>query len=141
MFARVPTKPRRARSRCRRGTALVEFAVCLPIIVLLGFASIEACTMIYLKQSLTISAYEGGRTAITPGATSADVIADCTQVLSDRGVQGATIVLNPSDITTAAESTYLEINVTAPCDQNLIAGAWFFEGKTLNGRSIYMKEY
>ena len=71
-FMSLVTRTRRSRSESHRGTALAEIAVCLPIIVLLAFASIEACTMIYLKQSLTIAAYEGGRTAVTPGATSAD---------------------------------------------------------------------
>jgi hypothetical protein len=115
--------------------------VCLPIITLLVFASIEACTMIYLKQSLTIAAYEGGRTAIKPGAASADVIAQCEQILLDREVHGAQITLNPTDITAATEGSFLQVSVTAPCNQNLITSSWFFGDKTLVGQSEFMKEY
>ncbi len=49
----------KTRKRQRSGSVVVEVAVCLPLIVLLVFASVEACTMIYLKQSLTVSACEG----------------------------------------------------------------------------------
>jgi len=48
----------------RRAVAASELAVCLPILVLLVLAMIESCTMIFLKQSLTVSAYEGIRKAI-----------------------------------------------------------------------------
>ena len=131
----------RRRGSGRNGLAVVEFAVCLPVITLLIFAAIEACSMMYLKQSLAIAAYEAGRTAIVPGATSAEVIADCQGVLTDRKVTGAQITLNPTDITTVPEGSQIEISVSAPCDQNRIGGAWFFGGSTLTGRAEFMKEY
>jgi Flp pilus assembly protein TadG len=119
----------------------VEFAVCLPVIALLVFASIEACTMIYLKQSLTIAAYEASRTAVRPLATTAEVTATCEQVLSDRQVRGAQVAVTPSDITAADVGTYLEIRVTAPCSDNMIGGTWFFGERALAGASAFMKEY
>ena len=53
--------------------------MCLPIIVLLVIGTIEACSMVFLKQSLAIAAYEGARTAIIPGATKAQVEAACNR--------------------------------------------------------------
>jgi Flp pilus assembly protein TadG len=53
----------------RRGVAAAEFAVCLPVLVLVVFASIEACSMIFLKESLTVAAYEGSRVALQSAAT------------------------------------------------------------------------
>ena len=54
------------RARCaepsRRGGG--ELAVCLPVVVLLVIATIEACSAMFLKQSLTVAAYEGVRTAL-----------------------------------------------------------------------------
>ena len=47
-----------------RGVAAAELAVCLPVIVLIVIATIEACSALFLKQSLTAAAYEGVRTAI-----------------------------------------------------------------------------
>ena len=55
----------------RAGIAVVEFAVCLPILVLVVFGSIEACNAIYLKQAATASAYEAVRVATGTGGTLA----------------------------------------------------------------------
>ncbi|MEM9660354.1 MAG: TadE/TadG family type IV pilus assembly protein, partial [Planctomycetota bacterium] len=50
----TPCKFRRCERRSTRcGLAVTELAVCLPVVVLLVLAMIEACTMIFLKQSLT----------------------------------------------------------------------------------------
>lgn len=97
--------------------------------------------MIYLKQSLTIAAYEGGRTAIIPGATSAEVEADCQQVLTDRDVQSATIDITPSNITPVKAGNYIVVEVSAPCNANSLFASWFYSGRTLTGRAEVMKEY
>ena len=120
---------------------MVEFAICLPVLTLLLMATLEANTMIFLKQSLTIAAYEGGRTALVPGATSADVTADCQQVLIDRGIQGATVNLNPNNIGSVQAGNYIEIVVTAPCNSNAILPGSFFQGRTMTGQVSVMKEY
>ena len=59
--------------------------------MLLVVGTIEACSMIFLKQSLAVAAYEGARTAIIPGATKAQVEAACNQILADRKVDGGTV--------------------------------------------------
>ena len=56
--------------RNRRGVAAAELAVCLPVIVMLVMATIEACSALFLKQSLTAAAYEGVRTALEESATT-----------------------------------------------------------------------
>jgi len=44
----------------KRGAAVVEFAILLPVFVLILFGSIEACSMIFLQQSLEMAAYRHG---------------------------------------------------------------------------------
>ena len=66
MSASNPRTPTRGESRS--GVAAAEFAVCLPVIVLLVLAMIESCTMVFLKQSVSIAAYEGVRTALLEDA-------------------------------------------------------------------------
>ena len=77
------------RSSTRRGVAAAELAVCLPVVVLLVVATIESCSALFLKQSLTVAAYEGVRTAIEKGSTTANVQTACDQILADRRIQGA----------------------------------------------------
>jgi hypothetical protein len=125
----------------RRGVAAVEFAVCVPIMVLLCLASIEACTMIYLKQSLSIAAYEGARTANVQGMTNDDVEDVCSQILSDRRVVGATIMVDPLDITTMPAGDVITIECTAPCDVNAFVIPKYFAGKTVVGKAKFLRKY
>ncbi len=77
-------RSRRNANLARRGVAAAEFAVCLPVMVLLVLGMVETCSMVFLKQSLAVAAYEGAHTAVKPGATSADVRAVCDNILRDR---------------------------------------------------------
>lgn len=127
--------------RGRRGLAAVEFAVCLPVLVLAVFASIEACTMVFLKESLTVAAYEGSRVALKPGTTEAAVTARCQQVLTERNVAGGTVEIIPGVISAITVGNPLEIRVSAPCEANAIMPVWFYGNSTMSGSSIVMKEY
>ena len=125
----------------REGVAAVEFAVCLPVLVLVIFGSIEACTMVFLKESLTIAAYEGSRVAVNATATESDVTTRCQEVLADRNVQGATIQITPSNLSAVASGSPIEVTVSAPCGPNAVMPVWFYGTATMNGSSAVMKEY
>ncbi len=62
-------RPARPRPR-RQGVAAAEFAVCLPMLVLALLGMLDCCSMIFLKQSLAVAAYEGAHTALQVAATS-----------------------------------------------------------------------
>ena len=97
--------------------------------------------MIYLKQSVTIAAYEGGRTALLPGATATIVTTDVNQVLTDREVQGGGVVVTPPAIETLPVGDYIRIEVTASCTQNTLLGTWFYSGRSVTGAAEVMKEF
>ena len=125
----------------RQGVAAVELALCMPLIMLLLLGTIDACSMIFMKQSLTIAAYEGARTSVIPGADASEIEADCLQVTSDRGIQGATVTVTPADPTTALVGDFIAVTVTAPCDNNSILASLFYSGRSLSARVEAMKEY
>ena len=131
---------RRARPRKGRGVAAAELAVCLPIVVLLVVATIEACSAIFLKQSLTVAAYEGVRTALVEGATASNVQTACNQVLSDREIEGATVKVSPFDIAVLKPGEYVDVTVTAPCNENSVVPANFYRGRTLSATASMMIE-
>lgn len=128
------------RSR-RRGVAATEFAVCLPIIVLLVLGTIEACSMVFLKQSLAVAAYEGARTAIIPNATADQVKAACEQVLKDRDIDGGTVTIKPSNIDSLAPGDFVDVTVSAPCNANSIVPNKFYKGRTLSSKASMMIEF
>jgi hypothetical protein len=133
------TSPRANASR--RAVAASELAVCLPVIVLLVLAMIESCTMIFLKQSLTVSAYEGVRTALQPNAVAADVEASSTAVLTDRRVQQARVIVTPANFETLEPGAYITVTVSAPADRNSVLPGKFFRGRTLTASATMMKEF
>lgn len=134
MIGRLRTK------NTRRGVAAAEFAVCLPVMVLLMLGMIETCTMVFLKQSLAVAAYEGAHTAVKPGATSADVRATCQGILDDRRVHGANIQLSPADVASTPEGAYMEVRITAPSNQNSVLPLRFFRGSNIEAAAVVMKE-
>lgn len=131
----------RLQRRRRRAVAATELAVCLPVIVLLVLGTIEACSMIFLKQTLSIAAYEGARTAIIPGKTKADVTAACMQVLAERKVTGGTVTVKPSDIPALNPGDYVDVTVSAPCNVNSVVPNKFYRGRTLSAKASMMIEF
>ena len=97
--------------------------------------------MIYLKQSLTIAAYEGARLANAQGATSADVEARCNAILTDRRVNGATVSISPAEVLSVAQGNSFSIECTAPCNVNAMVAPMFFSSKSLLGRAEFVKKY
>ena len=59
----IKLKKQKARTK-REGAAVVEFAVCLPLIVLIVLGTIEAGSLLFLKQTLVQAAYEGALSLI-----------------------------------------------------------------------------
>jgi len=60
-----------------RAAAVAEPAICLPLIVFLLLASLEACSMIFRDHNLTIASHEGVRVAINCGGTDTAVLDRC----------------------------------------------------------------
>ena len=131
---------RRTRPRARTAAAAAELAICLPLIVFLLLASLEACSMIFLDHSLTIASYEGVRMGINYDGTNAQVIARCNQVVAARGVDGATISINPANVATVDRGTPIRITVSAPCESNALLPLWFYNGRTLSSSTTMVKE-
>lgn len=134
------TLPRKKRPNDRRGVAAAEFAVCLPVLVLLLLGMIETCSMVFLKQSLACAAYEGAHTALMPDATAADVRRVAEGILADRRIQGGVVQVTPGNLASLPEGEYLEVTISAPTDRNGMIPGRFFRGQTLSSTAVMMKE-
>lgn len=136
----IVSSNRRTHTRARRAAAAAELAICLPLIVFLLLASLEACSMIFLDHSLTIASYEGVRMAINYDGNNTDTLARVNQIINDRGVEDATITLNPSNVANVDRGNRITISVAAPCNSNAILPLWFYEGRTLTSSTTMVKE-
>jgi len=120
--------------RSRPGAAVVEAALCIPIIIILMFGTLEVSAGFYLKESLTIAAYEGARIGARRRGTREQVIARVEDILEARNVNlgdSGTITVTPNDLTTLGAVQPLTITIQAPSAGNSVL---FFD--TLANRTI-----
>ncbi len=125
--------------RQRRGAAVIEFAVCLPVLITLVLGAIECCSMIFLEQSINVVAYEGIRTAIKSSANVGDGRSRALQVIAERKLQQAQVTFTPANPEDADRGTPITIRVTAPCRANSVIGLTFFSG-ALETTAFMIKE-
>lgn len=139
----ITRKQADVRNRRRQGVAAAEFAVCLPLIVVLLLGTLEATSIIYLKQSLSIAAYEGARTAVGIGASDADVQEACRRFLTQRKVAGYSISVSPSPIAQQEQRSWITVSVTAPCAPNSAVRGLFsmMSVSSVTGQAGMMKEF
>ncbi|MEM6978316.1 MAG: TadE family protein [Planctomycetota bacterium] len=128
------------RARMRRGAAVVEFAVCLPILVLLIFGSIEASSMIFLKQSVNVAAYEAAREAIRNGRSNADATARARNILDARGVQSYAIRFPSGESFDLDRGREIAAVVTAPSGPNSPLVGQFISNRDVTARIVMLKQ-
>lgn len=124
----------------RKGVAIVELGISLPIFVLIALGTIEATSMIFLQQSLEISAYESARVALVPGSKVENVEACCQNMLEVRKVKSGTVEVQPADFMTQAYGTPITVRVTADCGANSLFSSWFYAGRKVTAEVTMMKE-
>jgi Flp pilus assembly protein TadG len=112
----------RSNGRCQgqRGAAVIEFALILPLLVVLVFGIVEFSIAYNRKQGLHAAAREGARVASLPQTTNSDVISrvqsSLSGVLSASDIQAATITVSPSGsqpCNGAPPGTHVVVTITA----------------------------
>jgi hypothetical protein len=104
-------------------------------------ATIEACSMVFLKQSLSIAAYEGVRAAVAPATSTSAINQSCSQVLKDRRIAGGTVTINPANLTSLKPGSFVDVTVSAPCAKNTVVPNVFYRGKTITATASMMIEF
>jgi hypothetical protein len=122
----------------------VELAVCLPVIVPLVFASIEAANMVFLQEALQTTAYETARLAVKIGSSKDEALSWGGQMLTLHNVQGGSITIQPLDelggLGGVLPGTMLTITATAPISSNRLLSGWFFSSGNLSATCVMQRE-
>jgi Flp pilus assembly protein TadG len=116
----------------RRGAALVELAICLPVMIVITLGMIETTNAIYLKQTLTSIAYEGARLSSATGGTTADAEALCARLLEARHIEGASVTCTQI-VPSTPPGTPVKVTISAPMNNNSIGVTRYFRDKSLKG--------
>ena len=110
------------RTRNERGTALIETAITIPIILLVCVGIFEFGRAYQTWEVLTNAAREGARVAIIAGSSDGDVSGRVQQYLQDGGVLrqgqplasvGGSVVINRT-VALTASSTASQVEVDLP---------------------------
>ena len=88
---------RRARWRDARGAELIEFALVLPIFLLLTAAIFDFGMMFRTYEAVTNAAREGARVGVLPTYEAADVQARVDAYMATAGLSGPTPSPSPTD--------------------------------------------
>jgi Flp pilus assembly protein TadG len=131
------------RVRSRRGNAVIEAVLVIPILLLLAFGTVEFGHFFFIKHSLQGAAREGARAAIVSGATNADVNNAVSTSMTAAGLQGSgyTVTTNPASIADVASGT--NISVTVQCNWGTVGVrpmAMINAGKVVKGVTVMRKE-
>jgi Flp pilus assembly protein TadG len=103
-----------------RGVAAAEFALVLPVLLLLLFGTIEFGMMMYGREIVTNAAREGARAGIVQGPpkrTSGEITAIADNYLTGTGVNPADVTFTPSGAGLSNPNT---LTVTAQYSYNFL---------------------
>lgn len=144
---------KRANSKKRRGAALVEAAIVLPILFVIILGIIEFGRGMMVAQMVVTAARTGVRSAVIDGATNADVTTQVQTFLADATGATATdidvditITPGPESITTGNEVANSEagdmiaLQVSLPFDQVSWLNGVFLKGTNLKGSAVMRHE-
>src|SRR5688572_3945357 len=102
----------------RRGVAVVEMAVVLPVLFMLIIGAIEFGRAVMVTNVLTTAAREGARAGVVPGSNNTEVTTNIHNMLTSAGLPAsqATIVIKVNgtvaNVSTAKTGDTVSVNVT-----------------------------
>lgn len=129
---------RRKSSKKRRGAALVEFAIVVPILFLFFFAAFEFCRANMIRHTVDNAVYESARMGILPGSTAGEVQAEANRILTTIGLTNVSIQVTPGQIQDTTEEVTVRIQV--PLDQNSFIAGRFMSGKSIDRELTMVRE-
>ena len=135
---------RSRRDRQRQGAATIEFACILPVLVVLTIGTIDLCSMMFLKESITLAAYEGARRGVSRGHTNADAFQRITEFLDERDISydgGSVCTVSSPGFDGADTLENVTVTVQVPCSGNLLIPSQWFDDLTLSASVTMRKEY
>jgi len=125
-----------------RGVAAVEFAICLPILILLVCGSIEFGLLFYNQQVITNASREGVRAGIVEETETADIVQIVENYCSGKliNLNGAN-ELQAGSVTVSVPDAQNDRTVRVIYDYNfLFAGILDFNQITLSAQTIMRME-
>jgi Flp pilus assembly protein TadG len=129
----------RSRRRHRKGAQIIEFAIILPLFILLTFGIFEFGRAMMVVEILTNAAREGARKAVVSGSTQTQVHQTIDTYLTNSGISGYSRSVSPNP-GIAARGTSVTVNVSVPFSSVSWSPIMYIQGKTLTATAVMRKE-
>ncbi len=132
----------RAGDNRRRGAALVEFAILVPVFVLVVMGIVEYGQFLYAKQAVTLAAREACRIAVLPGTTKEQAIGRAYNVLSEAGISSFQITFDPDPPTSASDGDPITVTVLVDFDQiSWLGSPMYLDGVEIRATAVMRREW
>lgn len=132
---------RNRKRKQRRGAAVVEFAMIVPVMLVFTFGMIELSRMSMVKESLTQASREGARVGVRPAATSDDVMTRVNEELEILGLQTASIVITPAVLEDAVAGDDVKVELSVPVsDASWIPDFFSFDALDIKAETTMRRE-
>ncbi|MCA8991089.1 MAG: pilus assembly protein [Planctomycetaceae bacterium] len=153
MFKKLKADKKRHDSG-RKGAALVEAALVLPVFFLVIMGVVEFGRALTVSQLVTNAAREGARRSVLDGATNTDVETYVRDILSDplhitnTDVIAVTITITPAtgntttgdNLADAQMDDQIKVEVSVPYNEVALAAGHWMNGKNISGESTMRRE-
>jgi hypothetical protein len=118
-------------------------AICLPVLFFLTLGTMDLCSLLFLKESVTIAAYEGARQGVGRGKTNNDALTRVYEFLDERNIvyEAGGVTVSDPGFDNAGTLENVTVTVTVPCDGNLIAPAGLYGDMNVSASVTMRKEY
>lgn len=116
MICKSPQKTNHSKASERRGTYIVEFSVCLPVLFLFLFASWEFSRFFFVRQSLNQAAYEAARTLVDLDSNEQEAVDKAAGILNAANLQLANMQVVEGS--TGPDTTEVTVTITAEANNH-----------------------
>jgi len=124
-----------------RGAAAIEFALILPLLIVLVFGIVQFSIAYNRAQGLHAAAREGARLASLPQTTQNDITARVTSSLAGVPLNGSpTISVSPASTKPCQNRSGQTVTVTVTAVTDLDIPLWRSVSKTLTGKGQFRCE-
>lgn len=143
MFKLCNPSRRRIRNRETRGVATIELVVVVPALLALTLGTMDLCSVMFLKESAVLAAYEGARRGVGRGRTNSDVIDRVHEFLDERNITYTDdcVSISLPGFGGAATLENITVTVLLPTQGNLLVPSSIFGGVNISASVTMRKEY
>lgn len=137
----MKTQQIKRRTRKRRGAAVVEFALVVPVMLTFTFGMIELSRINMIKEAIVQASREGARVGIRPTATVADVNERVDEELAMMAISTANVQVTPGSLDDAMPGDQVVVRISVPItDVSYVPGFFSFEGMDIIAETVMRRE-